>query len=533
MDRPSSQTIDSVFDPWRGPGRPGGVSAVIVDGEVVHRNGFGLADLETDSNFTPSTQFHICSCTKQYTAAAILLLEHQGLLRLDDPAAKYCRLMPDVGEMVTIRHLCTNTSGLRDYLNLPMLADGQPLSRLTREMTIDLITSQRSLMFSPGSSYRYSNTNFVILGWIIESITGSPLANVFEELIFAPLQMTSTAFLTQSQPGPRGAAVGYFGDLSGGWSAPRTDIYEAGDGGVWSTLDDLIRWEINALDNMIGPKDLLARLSMPAQLRDGSLSWYAYGHGTGVHRQARWFGHAGGLSGMTVNRVHYPQRRMSVVAAGNSAQFDAEDVTFQLADLVLPGPAEETTVAPLDPKDLASQYGAYQSLDRAHTAEILLHDDRPCLRIGGAVLPLWRDARGSVVDSSRFYSLSFVGEGDHARLEIGMARGGTMSLHRLPNPNKAVGKFSGRYVSTELKSTYEIHQTDGELRLSIRGPRAEREDIPLLHIAKDTFLVSKGNKSGALSAIGPVITFEREGHGVSGLTISVSKAERNSFRRFK
>src|SRR5690606_8681767 len=139
------------------------------------------------------------------------------------------------------------------------------------------------------------------------------------------------------QPQPEGSAVGYYTDERGGYRSPRLNVYEAGDGGVWSTLDDLIMWERNFFANRLGRGDVFERLTEAPTLRDGTRSWYAYGLGTGRFRGAFWQGHSGGLSGMGLNRLHFPEQKFSAIVIANGPQgLDPQDFTFEIAACLLP-----------------------------------------------------------------------------------------------------------------------------------------------------------------------------------------------------
>jgi CubicO group peptidase (beta-lactamase class C family) len=520
----------SLFEPWR-RGGPGGVAALLQDGEVVFALGEGRADLATGAHFTPDTPFHICSCTKQYTAVALLMLEAQGCLSLDDDIHRHVSGLADFGAPITLRHLVTNTSGLRDYLQLPALATGRAGRVLNEQMTRELIFGQRTTMFAPGSAFRYSNTNFALLGWTIEQVTGRPLAEIFDELIFAPLGMTKTRFLIQSNPGPTDGATGYEGRSEADFHAPNLEIYEAGDGGVWSTLNDLVRWEQNLLTARVGSAALFARLAEPTRLNDGRSSWYGLGHGTGTHRGTRWFGHAGGLSGMTVNRAHFPDRRISAIAAGNSGLLDAETLTFAMADSLL-GSAEapKPVLAMPEPADIAALTGVYQTAGGAITAIFEALPDGVQLRVHRATARLWRDADGQFVDEGGWFRVALDGDGRSLTIGRGAA---TMPLHAaLPAARtQDFAGLEGQYRSGELRATYTIEPRGGALWVAIEGPWNRSGEAPLMRLARDVFEIGAPDGRGGLRPGGVPVTFVREGDRAVSLTVSAQGAENIRFER--
>lgn len=518
-------TFDSSFlEPWR-RGGPGGVAALMIDGEVVFSAAEGLADLDARRPFTADTPFHICSCTKQYTAAALLLLEAEGRLSLDDDIHRYVPQLAYFGAPITLRHLVTNTSGLRDYLAMPALATGRPARRVTEEMTRDLIFGQRSLMFAPGAAFRYSNTNFALLGWAIERVCGRTLAECFDDMIFAPLGMTKTCFLVQSNPGPADGAVGYEGGGDAGFHAPNLEIYEAGDGGVWSTLADLVRWEETLLRPRIGTPALWARFAAPTRLSDGRESWYGLGHGTGVYRGAAWFGHAGGLSGMTVNRAHYPGGRISAIAAGNSGLIDAETATFALAGSALGGADDAPpTLAPVPPEAIARWTGVYQSDDGAATLVLENREGGLFLKIHRAEARLGLAADGALADEGGWFRVS--GNGEEASLVMG--RGAAPRLMRRAPPPPADGGFTdvcGVYRSAELGARYRISPRDGALWAHIEGPWGGSGSLPLIARAFQVFEAARADAAGALRPAGVTLTFRRGRDGAMRMIVSTGGAE--------
>jgi CubicO group peptidase (beta-lactamase class C family) len=516
-------SLDALFAPWDVLGMPGGVAAVVRDGETIYAKGFGLADLVNTAPFTPRSVFHICSVTKQFTALCILMLEARGMLQLNDPVHRYLPSLPDFGASITIGQLTTNISGLRDYMALPFLADGLRFKSLSKQDTVRLILNQRSLQSTPGARYGYSNTNFVLLGWIIEALTNRPLGEIFHEWIFAPLGMSDTRLLTQSAPGPEGGVVGYYPDGNGLFVAPRLDVYEAGDGGIWSSLNDLILWERNFVECRIGSPELFDRLATPARLVDGTPSWYAHGLGTGTHGGAFWQGHSGGLSGMSVNRLYFPEHKLSVVAASNGPGLDVEGLTFRIADRFLPPEATPHAITPVV-VDVADDWaGVYQSEDRGRTAVLTRSGDTPVLEWLSQPYVLSRRDGVMLCDESGMCALTVEGKGGQRRMQLRLGRGGAIALAvRTYGPAVSAAHFCGTYRSTELESCYAIEEADGDLSVTIRGPRSASVTFALRRVADDVFYpLHKGQPLGA------VITFPAAGT----LSISASKAENILFQR--
>ncbi len=517
--------IERLALPWNAPGSPGGAVAVMRDGEVLLRKAWGLADVQAGLPFTPQTVFHVCSLTKQFTTTALLLLEEEGRVDLDASVRAVLTELPGVFAPLTPRHLATNTSGLRDYMVLPGLANGTPFGTFSRELTTQLIHAQRSLMYEPGTRAVYSNTNFVLLGWLLERIEEMSLAEIFDRRIFAPLGMHNTRFLESTQPQPAGSAVGYYANPSGGYRAPRLTVYEAGDGGVWSTLDDLIVWERNFLDNRLGRGDLFERLTHAPTLRDGTQSWYAYGLGTGLFRNAFWQGHSGGLSGMGLNRLHFPAERISAIVVANGPQgLDPQDFTFEIAACLLPD-VESSAPAALRLQNWGDYAGVYQHGAGAQTVRLRVDADALWLDTATSEAQLTGQRAEVACDASEGTQVRAVGD---RRIAVRFAPGPWLAFQQVNNTttdaSASLDVFCGRFHSGELDSRYVIERRGEKLELQISGPQTGTQSFTLERWANDVFMVltPTGARTGA------TLTFEST--SVS-LLLSAPKAESILFER--
>ena len=193
QDRSAAHPVDQIFAPWSKPDSPGCAVAIAKDGRTVFARGYGLANLEYAVPLSPATVSETGSVAKQFTAAAIVLLAQQGKLSLDDPVRKYLPEVPDFGTPVTIRHLLSHTSGLRDQNELFDLL-GLPMGRSvhTNDEILEWVSRQQRLNFAPSEEYLYSNTGFTLLAHIVTRVSGRPFTEFTQEHLFRPLDMTST-----------------------------------------------------------------------------------------------------------------------------------------------------------------------------------------------------------------------------------------------------------------------------------------------------------------------------------------------------
>lgn len=508
-----SDAANAMIDDLSRPDAPGGVAGVVVNGELVWRRAFGLADLSTGRPFAPDTRFHVCSITKTFTALLLGLLEADGALSMDDPLRRHLPSTPDYDTPLTLRHLVTNTSGLRDYFPLMWLEAGRMAGVYPREPMERHALAQPTLMFPPGARYSYSNSNFVALCRVMESLTGQTYATLVRDRILDPLGMTRSEFRIQTIPEPDEAALGYFEDGEGGFRAPRLDVHEAGDGGLWSTLDDMLRYGAALASGGFGPPGLIARLTTPTLLTGGHPSWYASGFGTGERGRARWFGHAGGLAGMSTNLVCLPDQGGAVVTAFNGPAGDAEELGFRLADLFLN--LKPATRRPVAPKSLAPDWaGCWQDERAGLTAEITVNGDLAELTQFGWTVPLSAAAPDILEDPGSDTVVRRLGADS---LALAAGRGAPVSLTR--RPAGASPPPTGVYQGLEVQARLEVLE-DG---LMIHGLEGPSPPYPLQPVARDvwTLLRPDGARAGA------VITRTAD----DALLVSMAKAERILFRR--
>lgn len=492
---------------------PGGVAGVVVDGEVVWRGAFGLADISTGTAFGPDTRFHVCSITKTFTALLLGLLESDGALSMDDPLRRHIPSTPDYGAPLTLRHLVTNTSGLRDYFPLMWLEAGRMVGVYPREPMERHALTQPTLMFPPGSRYSYSNSNFVALCRVMESLTGQTYATLVRDRILDPLGMTRSEFRTQTIPEPAEAALGYFEDGDGGFRAPRLNVHEAGDGGLWSTLEDMARYGAALASGAFGPPGLIARLTTPTLLTSGHSSWYASGFGTGERGGARWFGHAGGLAGMSTNLACFPDHKVAVVTAFNGPAGDAEDLGFRLADTFLDlTPATRRPAARTSPA--ADWAGCWQDERAGLTAEIAVNGTEAELTQFGWTVPLSATGPDVLEDPDSDTVVRRLGKDS---LALAAGRGAPVTLNRRPAGISAAP--TGVYQGLEVQTRLEVRDEG----VVLHGPAGPSPAYPLQAVARDVWTLQRPEGGRA----GVVITRSPDGD----LLVSMAKAERILFRR--
>lgn len=308
---------------------PGAAVLVLRDGQPIVRASYGLADLETDTPATPETNYRLASVTKQFTAASILLLAEYGRLKLDDRVRKWLPSLPKAAETVTIRHLLTHTSGLIDYEDvIPEIFAAQ----LHDADVLRLLETQDRTYFRPGTGYRYSNSGYALLALIVERASGKTFATFLRERIFQLLGMNNTVAYEEGISTVNNRAFGYTKE-AGRWN--RTDQSQTsavlGDGGIYSSIDDLAKWDAALYDGrLLRPSSLQAAFTPATHTDDPEIE---YGYGWRITGETLW--HSGETVGFRNVIVRYPKRHMTVVVLTNRNEPEPYQLALEIAKKVI------------------------------------------------------------------------------------------------------------------------------------------------------------------------------------------------------
>jgi CubicO group peptidase (beta-lactamase class C family) len=342
----ASRWVDSLLSPLSSRRTPGCAVGVERNGALVLAKGYGMADLEHDIPNTSETPFYLASLSKQFTAMAIVLLARDHRLSLDDSVRKWVPEVPSFGTTITLRQLLNHTSGLRDYFTLLAVSGWPSDGPLTEQQFLTLLSRQRSLNFTPGDEFLYSNTGYALLGIVVRRASGESLRDFAARRIFQPLGMEHTEFRDDHTALIRQRAVGYAPDAQGYHvSQPQFDV--VGDGGVFSTIDDLAKWNANFDSGRVGGKDGIAMLETPGRLNDGQATRYGLGLTIGDFRGLKSFSHAGAYGGYRGSMMRIPSEHLAVMTLCNTSQAPPT-LTEQIARVFL-GLGDEATRAAAEP----------------------------------------------------------------------------------------------------------------------------------------------------------------------------------------
>ncbi len=332
-----SADVDAQFADYDTPDSPGCAVGIYRAGHVEYARGYGLADVERRGPITTETVFDLGSTSKQFTAAAIVLLAQDGRLSLDDDVRRHVPELPDYGATITIRQLLQHTSGLRDYIQLLTLAGYSTDDVTTDEDALAIVVRQRGLNFPPGTDQLYSNTGYFLLSLIVERVAGMPLRDFARTRLFAPLGMARTFVLHRTSDLVPNRAQAYARRDDGTLGLDLSRWEQTGDGAVWTTITDLSRWDANFYTGTVGGRSLLEHLQAPGTLADGRSLPTPYGLGLRIetHRGQRAVRHGGSWSGFRAELLRFPTLRTAVAVLCNVGSSEPTRLAERVADVVL------------------------------------------------------------------------------------------------------------------------------------------------------------------------------------------------------
>lgn len=332
-----TEKVDQLFVSWDKPDSPGCALGIIQDGKLIYTRGYGMANLEHNIPITSKSIFRIGSTSKQFTAMCLALLEEEGKLSLDDNLSKFFPQMPNYAENVTIRHLIHHTSGIRDYLTLAEIAGIRDDDYFTDAEVVDLLARQKELNFKPGEEHLYSNSGYFLLSQIVMKASGKSLREYADVKIFQPLGMVHTHFHDDHTEIVKNRASGYAPKKGGDFVISMTTLPMTGDGGVFTSAEDLFLWDLNFYDNRLGKSGqaLIEKIQTPGVLNSGEKLGYAFGLNIGEYKGLTIVGHGGAFVGFRADMIRFPEQRFSVICLANLSHFNPSVMARRVADIYL------------------------------------------------------------------------------------------------------------------------------------------------------------------------------------------------------
>ena len=484
--------IDKIFS-WVTPGMPGCAVAASHQGKQVVNRAYGIANLERNVPITRDTIFDAGSVVKQFVAASVLLLVEDGRISLTDEIRKYIPELPDTGHKITLDHLLTHTSGVRDWTAILPFAAGNPDA-----LTVTL--RQRGLNFAPGEEWGYSNGGYVLLKEMVARVGKMPFGDFTRQRLFEPLGMKSTRYLLDMSEVGKDLALAY--EKQGDQWQPDMMLGNArgGGGALFTTATDLLTW-INALTSGRLGKFVTQKIQEPATLSNGRKLVYARGLILEGNGGVRIVWHSGSAAGYKTIVGHFPEHGFSIAimcnageAAGNRDEFAA-----RIFDLFVPGarraagaaaPAATPQGAAVEGLDVNSKAGLFFSEQTGLPLRLGVQDGALRVAGGPALRPVTKDHFQRVGSSTQFMSadafeLTFLSQD---QLELKSMEGKAARYRRAqPYAPKAADlqAFAGRYESKEIGSVFQIAAGQNGLALILEHLPARRVEVT--PVDRDTF----------------------------------------------
>jgi CubicO group peptidase (beta-lactamase class C family) len=485
--------IADVLAPLGGAERPGCVAGVYREGALVDSAASGTADLTKRIPLTTRTVFNIGSVSKQFTAFAVLLLEHRGALSLDDSVTKH---IPELGEparAVTLQHLLNHTGGLRDYIALLQLSGHSFAERTTREQALDALARQRAVNSPPGIAYDYSNSGYFLLGVVVERVSGRSLREFLRKEAFEPLGMTSTFIVDRYPAEVPALARGYSPAQGSGFEVDESTWEQTGDGQVHTSIEDLARWERNFLTGKVGGSELLRRMVAPGVLASGQGIDYAAGLSLWSYRGLPTISHGGDWAGYAAHYLRFPAQHYAFAVLCNRSDAQPSTFTSAIAERYLASKMS----GDFQPRGLALlrargggvhpsllPAGLYRNDDTAAYLRLSFEVSGPQLQRGTVMSPVQEAVPGvfHVRELGRNYAV-FTRSADKHSAQVVLQDSPQPYVYEFVQPWSPANldAYAGTYVSSEAPARFALVARDGTLFLQMGStdlplrPMAERE----------------------------------------------------------
>ena len=479
---------------------PGCAVGVSLDGQPVYEKAFGLADMEFNIPNTPETIFESGSVAKQFTAAALILLQQDGKLNIDDPVRKYIPELPDYASPLTVRNMLNHTSGLRDWgAVMELTGAGRGDRVITQDIALDVMTRQKSLDFKPGAEYSYSNSGYNLAAIIVERVSKQKFSDFLTQRIFKPLGMTNSSIRDDYRRIVPGRAQAYSKDgQNAPWmlNMPFMNVY--GNGGMLTTVGDWLKWNAS-LDAKTFGAPFVEALETQGVLNDGRKISYALGLEVDSYHGIQEISHSGGTAGYQTYLARFPEKKLSVAAMCNGFPPSAGDIVHSIVDEIYgPFPAAQPVAGIAVPEDQLKKYvGTWRSEKTRNANRITL--DKGVLKINGG--PLKPVAGGDFMLGDRELKFTSSKDGAPEALEIANTDGSVVRLRYEPEwkPTATeLNDFAGDWYSEEAQARVSITAENGSAVVSIR---------PVVHFKIDPVY------KDAFSGQGFILTFTRDKSG--------------------
>ena len=514
--------IDGIFAEYDSNDKPGAAVAVVKDGELVFSKGYGSANLEYDIPVTASTIFHVASVSKQFTAFSVLLLAEQGKLNFDDDVRKYIPEVPDFGKRITLRHLASHTSGLRDQWNLLAMAGWRLDDVITKEHILKLVAKQQELNFEPGEEFLYCNTGFTLLAEVVSRVSGKSFAEFTKSEIFDPLGMSNTLFYDDHEKIVKNRAYSYYTDDSG-YKKSVLSYANVGATSLFTTVEDLCSWALNFEKPEVGSKQTHDEMNSLAKLNNGETFGGAYGQFINDYKGLKQIQHGGADAGYRTYLGRFPDQQFAVAVFSNYADASPGRLALDVADIFMKDEIQaETTETPaetvsisLSKEEMRAFEGNYWNEAGSYARKISIVNDTLLYSRGennaSQLVPI-NENTFQMLNVGVDLKVTFENEEGQKRMIV-VIDDGEPIISESYNPadysNEELAEFTGSFYSQELSTSYHLTIKNDTLVAT----HARHDDIVITPIKEDTFSANRWFYG--------LIRFERDNsRAITGMRVS-------------
>ncbi|RPE08097.1 class A beta-lactamase-related serine hydrolase [Chitinophaga lutea] len=497
--------IDLHFKKWDRAEAPGCVVGIVRNDSLLYAKGFGLANLENSVPNTTKSVYYMCSVSKQFAGYAIVLLARQGKVKLDEDIRVYLPWMNIPGKKITVRHLLNHTSGIRDDIGLAAISGLGMDGMLTQDLALNILKKQRSLNFEPGERYAYSNSNYVLLAEIAATAAGQDFKSFTDSAIFRPLGMASTRFVDHPEEMLQGRAASYSFVPLDKRSGRRNffensyqNVYTLGDGGLFTSLEDMSKWVMNIFSPKSGDRQDIAQLAERGRLNNGQEISYALGIAVDSSRGWKRYIHNGSLAGYRTLVVVYPDLKTGFIVFGNGGDNEVYGrgenlATFFIPDIRAKQPAStaarrDSGVTFLTDTNAVKAFLGSYIADDGFQAHLSLKKNQLWLNGDLLLVPERNDTFSLLQNPAIRYAFftGSAGEQAGAALVTPASPGAPIQFAKMKTTTMPLQSFTGTYYCPELECSYGIAEKNGRLYLT-----SNKHNDALIRMMDDDHLITE------------------------------------------
>ena len=511
------------------PQNPGCQLSIKRNGEIIFSKAYGMADLEHNVPLTLTSKIEAGSVSKQFTAAAILLLEQQRKLSLNDDVRKYIPELPDYGYVITLEQMMHHTSGLRDWGSVAELTGwGRTTKNYNNDDVLEIIKAQKALNNIPGAEFIYSNSNYNLLAIIVQRVSGQSLAEFTKQNIFIPAGMTNTEWRDNHNRIVKDRAIAYRLTKNGYETLmPNEDAY--GNGALLTTTEDLLKWNDFYQSGKLGTSSLILKQTKVEAFKNGKMNDYGAGLYIQKFKGQNLIQHSGATAGYRAFLETFPDINLSVAFLSNTSQFDNSFYRVSTMRDIFIAEKNKPTINTTDIKISVSK-----TLLNAYTGWYRNERDGSSTNIEVMNGSLFMDNSLLIPQSEKKFKITasqkLVEINDTKEMLLIISDRDTIYYTKAETPivdNQYLEKYVGKFFSTETNSTIKVYLKDGKLMINLKP----NNDYELNPTYKDGFNITD---MVSISFLGGNLYFiKNRRNEIETMKVSNSRARNIKYEKLK